>query len=1380
MKTSESVHRKQKTSDYGEQVPATDTHKANDFMQVSRTEHVDQSADIVLEETNSSAVNVTLDGSCGFLDLEEVASQPTEDRVHLGGDCSTKTVEYVVRDQQLAETATVAADISSPEGDAFDEKEGDTEMDISILDTPKFIIDQKSGCTTPASLISWNLDVGDTLSQDYDLFQDDENELPGDAELLSQSELKDRADECHNSDVEELPDRGIQSASLENKMKLQQSEKTQGRKEDNKEYVCTHSVSRCDVDIEDPVDDDVILQLDDEKMDSVDSASELASASPESLTSGQPHQPVCTEWFLDVSSLAVGWTEEQTANVSSFPGTQTSGRDAECTQLTTVENDIVGNPCEDDLLIPTQLALSAKKEKKRMPKEQPKTVTDDSEAGFLKTASIADEHSSADSACFDVAVTETRNKFQNPVRKSSRLRRQRRVKANATATVPEVETYSEPQLPQADAGTLHDNVDKELQPEPARRSLKTCGQQKKQMRNTEESVNQKSKGDSPKQDSCINLMSSQHEFVTRRSATKTNNTDEKLLEPKQTGRKLRPLKQQKKLREKSLNQKAKVCTPKLDLCLSLSSFHASEAHRSDLEASLVGDKHLEPKPTQRSLRTRGQLKKQVEKSVDTKRQRKPDKSSPQQEVSQMSLQQAPETHEPWTANDRTNLQTAFVNSEPFSYTGNGNPEEVFQEHTDKNVAGQLPEEKHSTESRSCSISSDYSVSNMAHVSYESDAASPTVQSIQNTVGDRVEDVGCCQKNSPAISSQSEELIGSSHVESCIFQNEILPSHSLAATQGSAVDNSQCSAVVVNDQEQSTAAAMDSVQDVDSVQDMEEVKHASMKVPEGVYNPADVNGETAISRPGKQKSSVPQCFGLSCGVMTFGHTVMSCPSNVDYCPKTMETHATEAKQRVDRVMASVAVCEVNNEDEKRDGDVDSLNSCPCTDLDVHTDVTCYEVASQNSSVIASQEFSHSLPPVDSLHDGQSYSSKGLVHTVSSGTGTTRVRGISCKASTLNERTYKGEDPMADDSESQQVASQQTHRQKCSVAASEFATCFLSRGYSQSVSSVHQMHQEVLDHAPAVHHISPEVNEIPSTLPQMHSQMAFSNDAQKRVACASREGLTTDHREYSPAQTTASQQQHRRQKCSIVAFEYGCALQAAQALCEAQQQVASMGVSYTTPDMNEIPSSLPHIHSQIQSGTELQKEAACVNRNDSMIDFSEFSQASVSQQHHRHKCSVVASEYSLGSQVVQRLHDTQHEVATTSADHSTAEVNTIPSLLPLTNPQRYSIYSCSSAAPMQTQPTVSFCRQAVDTIRVPAVAERQPCLPDDDTRGNPSSFTFPCQGLHDIDADRVDRVPACSDGGDSVNVSQAGVEQRIKVSEPLLADCRNEMEDDKPAE
>ena len=1490
LKTPDSVRRKRKHSNFERQVPAVDRNKGIDFSQVPCTEHMDQSADIALQESTRSAVNIPLlDISCGFLDLEEIASEPAEDGFHSRAvNRSTHTVEYEVRDEQNAEMATAAADVSSPADEAADEEDSDSEivMDICLLDTPKFSIDRRSCCTTPASLVSWNLDVGDiSLTQDCDLFHDDENVLPDDAEL-------DLAEESRSTVAQ---DRDIQSASLQNEIILEQLEKKRGREEVNKEYTSERSMSRCDADAEDAVESDVILLSDDEKMGSVDSAAEQVSTTAESLIPGRPPQPSCTQWSLDVSSLAMGQTDDRAAEVSLYPGPQSpenndecfqltvpaddievsleqlvpgptaernirtrgqlkqqsekSDGDAECTgiQSTTLENDTEDNRREDNLEIPAQFAFRGKKGKslswKRTPKEQPKTVTKE---WLLEGASISDEPLSENSDdFFDFSAPWSRNDCQNRRRRGSTLSRRRRGKVNSTSAVLEVETYLEPQLPHTNAETLHDGIDNEPHAKPTRRRPKTGGQQNKQVKNAKESADQKSKADSPKQDSSINFMSSQHEFVT-----KTINTSEKLLAPKTSGRgrKLRAHKEQKKSTEKTVNQKAKEDSPQPNECLSLSSFQVTEAHKSIFETSLAADKPLEPKPIPRSLRTRGQMKKQTEKAEDAVHQKKPP-DKPQQDTctNELSLQEADKTHEPWT-----NLQTAVINTETFNYIKTGNTEKILQENDENDTR-----EIHSAGSRSCSISNDCSVSSLHHDHYENDAASPTVQPIQHTVGDgEKDDIDCCQKSSPALSCQSEILIGSSPAESCIPRSELLSSQSLAATPATAVDNSPCSAVVDDDQEQTTDAALINVttHTDDSLHDRDSM------IPGSVYNPDYVNYEAAVSRAARRKSSVPQCIGLSCG-----RIVISQQSNVDYCAKTTGTDTTEAMQRLDRVMASVAACELTDRDEEPHADVDSVNSSRCTS----SNVTYSEVASHNSSAIASQEFAHISPPADSLHRSQDNSSKGLSHTVLSGNG---VRGTSRKMSTSNEHTYEGEDPMADYSESLHFASQRTRQQKCSVAASGFAGCFLQYRYFQSASNVHETQQQFMRDVPeAGDHAGPEVNEIPSTLPEMHPKMQTSNKSLKQVAYANNESCLTDQSEFSAAQTAASQQ-GCRQKCSVVASEYSFSRQATQALYATQPQV---GVSCATRNTDEFPSSLLQINSQIQSSA----EAACASRNNSMKDFKELSPASASQHHHKHKCSVVASEYGLGSQGVQRLQDAQQNVAAASeysfarqaaqalytaqqqvsvsyaarntdkipssllqiqssadaactsrnsstkgfnelssasasqqhhrhkcsvvasqyglgsqgvqrlhdaqqkdaaADHNPPEMNAVPSSFSLTCPQGYSICTCSSVAPVETQPVVSFCTQAVDSVRAAAAATRQSNFAaDDDSGGNLPNFMFPCEGMRNVDGQQSGKVADAGDGVWSMNVSQTGVGQRVKVSEPRLADSHTVTDDDKPA-
>jgi len=127
-----------------------------------------------------------------------------------------------------------------------------------------------------------------------------------------------------------------------------------------------------------------------------------------------------------------------------------------------------------------------------------------------------------------VAGIDDRVQDQTLTRKSSRLRRRKEVKANVAAVVLEVEANAEPQLLQANTETL-DDVENELEQKPARRSLRICGQKKKEMTHSK-----KSKVDCSSHDICLKLMSSQHEDGTN-TADKTSIV-EKQLEPKQTRR----------------------------------------------------------------------------------------------------------------------------------------------------------------------------------------------------------------------------------------------------------------------------------------------------------------------------------------------------------------------------------------------------------------------------------------------------------------------------------------------------------------------------------------------------------------------------------------------------------------------------------------------------------------------------------------------------------------------------------------------------------------------------------------------------------------------------------------------------------------------------
>jgi len=409
LKTSIRIHKNQKRNNSHRQVHAIDP----SFSQVSHTEYMDHNSDIAVKEVNDSAVDIRLDENCGFLDLEEqVPVHPADDMVHSPandmvhsladtGSRSNQMAEYEASDKQLAEMTAAADGISSQKDDAHDiyEDEDDIEIErchINLLDTPKFIIDQMSCCTTPASFINRTIDVDDTISLlDYDLFQDDESVLPDDV-------LKNLTDNCHDIDMEELPGRKVQSASMENDMKLQQSEKRSARKEVDKEHICTQSY------VEDGEDDLVILLSDTEETDSVECTQvkmtpELTSGNLEFATAEQPSQPLCTQQSLDIGNVAVGQREER-AELQSFSVQQSASQSNDydvCILLAPLEHVIEGYRSEAYPMVCTELASSGEKEeslsRKKKPRKQPKIIIDD-ESKAKKSTIVTDEAVSEDFA----------------------------------------------------------------------------------------------------------------------------------------------------------------------------------------------------------------------------------------------------------------------------------------------------------------------------------------------------------------------------------------------------------------------------------------------------------------------------------------------------------------------------------------------------------------------------------------------------------------------------------------------------------------------------------------------------------------------------------------------------------------------------------------------------------------------------------------------------------------------------------------------------------------------------------------------------------------------------------------------------------------------
>jgi len=385
LKAVQMIRRKQTPNKSYARVPATESDKGIGFSQVSCMEYIDHSFDSALEEVSDSAQAE----KCEFLDLEEVADRSAEGSVRsTGSNRPNQAAEHVASDKPLAEISAAVADIPPPVDDAFDadDEEDDIEIErchISILNTPKFLIDQKSCSTTPASTVNWiNLDINDdTLSLLGDEQEGDENVLPDDASLRNQSELKNPAYE-----YKELPSGEVRSALLGTGMKLQSSLKKSGRKEVDEEQMCTPVISGCDTDVEDPVDDGgpLILLSDREKANCVESTAvkvsqAVAYAGYELTTAGQSFLPLFTPQSSAVDNVTATWIKEQAADFH--------------VQLIAPEQDTEANRRDDFSVIGTQMTSIQEKSTSRKKKamKQSKSFVDGNEASLLKSAGMVEE-----------------------------------------------------------------------------------------------------------------------------------------------------------------------------------------------------------------------------------------------------------------------------------------------------------------------------------------------------------------------------------------------------------------------------------------------------------------------------------------------------------------------------------------------------------------------------------------------------------------------------------------------------------------------------------------------------------------------------------------------------------------------------------------------------------------------------------------------------------------------------------------------------------------------------------------------------------------------------------------------------------------------------
>ena len=1365
-------------------------------------------------------------------------------------------------DKQSSEMAAAAATAMSPVDDAFDSNrdEDDIETDrctINILDTPKFSIDRMSCFTTPASFVSWNLDVDDTLSLlDVDLSQDDNNVFLDDADFLTESTLKNPANECYETDagVEEFPDGDVGSASVEKERKLRQSEKKRSRKE------IRENVSRRDIDV--TMSESVTAvppsqlfytqQSSDVSNHSQTASNDLvcqkyATCSMENAMktdeaimtiqhsqSPQPHTAAAVgdrerDQYSARKSLRLSRQKQVETNTAvsiveveinaepqllqtgetlsdgekelepklvrrSSPGTceQPKRQISQSVSLTSSEDSLIHDTGEWDQNFARQhLRQSQQKQVKSNAAVSLAEVETDTEilrdvdkefepkrarrslgsCGQQKKQIAQMEKSVSQTSSIDSSVQDTGEWDRNLARKSLRHNPQKRLKSNAAVSLAEVEIDTE---------TLRD-VGKEFQPKPARRSLRSCGQQKKQIAQIEKSVTESSSVDVSVQDSgewSQNLerkglrLSGLKDVKVNAAEVETDDepqllqTDsetvrdvDKHLEPEPARRSSRSCGQQKKQTlqtEESDSQISNVDSSLRDTDdwaqkLARNSLRQSQQKQikanaavpvveveTDAEAQLLQtdteilrvDKEFEPKPTRRSLRRCGQQKKQIAQMEKSVSQSSNTDGSVEDTSVVMSCQHEDMTYISATeksANEKQ-LKTHLVHKT--SHKQQQHQSEQSQNQTTK-MSVVTPDTRLYLSQFQQAVATQRSVGEATPDGDKQLKPKPVQRSLKSRRQPK-------KPSHELADIKRRRKLFNSNTNIMLPQQADETSKQVTADGRNSSQTADANIELFNSTENANP-------DGANGEDIVAVKHADKKITGSTVSPSDLcvdisssplNVQTTASRPQKRKSSAAGCSDHFSGVVTTGHAEISPASSMGcFYAKTMMTeptsyssNTTEAEQRLNKVMAIIAL-DQKSEDEQGDEDASNLHQYPCTNSDIH--VSRHVTACQNFPQIVSDEFSHIFPPVDRLHTTQMHSSKGKL----------------CTVSNASEYVHKMEDRVTDHSESQSLSSQQRHQQKCSVAASQYAVC----SSSQDVGSGVQMQQQgVQNIQETVGYSGPEVNKIPGSTLAINSQ--------KQAACASREDSMVSHSESS--QKPAVQQRHQ-QKCSMADYSFGS--HCAQNLCETEQQVLTAGVDYSSQEVDEIPSSLPDIYSQMHSNRKKQAN----NKQDSVTDHGEFSQATASQQRRQQKCSFAAYEYSVDLRASQNWHKIQDQAA--GIEYSSPEVNEIPGSLPLTHShghcQKQTMHTSSSLAPVEIQQMAACCGQAAEAVQAEHMARSQPFLPDADAHGNRPDLPVP--RLHNTDTavygDETE-INDNSSGALDVNADEANFMRRTKVSRP----------------
>ena len=733
-----------------------------------------------------------------------------------------------------------------------------------------------------------------------------------------------------------------------------------------------------------------------------------------------------------------------------------------------------------------------------------------------------------------------REQDQNSARKSSRLRRRKQVETGTATSRLEVKSNAELSLQQADAETLHD-VDKEVESKPVHRSSRIRGQQQQQMMQGEKSVNQTSQVDCSDQDIHLSI---EDNTVAENNKSSESNVAAGICDRKWDENSARKNSRLSQRKQKKANTTASELEVETNAELQLLQANTEPLHDVVTE--------LEPKPLRRSLRTCREQKKQVIQPEKLVNQTSEVDCSMQDTCQVLMLSQ----HE---VGSHTTTEISRIE------------EKQFEPKLRRRNVKTHQQQKQTETSLNQKAKSDRICSAATEAKHRMDKGMASKALELNNKDEKSDEDSNSLHDNPCTDSGIHENV----------------SHHEIASQ-----NSEKSAEANRRMDRVMASIALDLNNEDEKNDED-----SNSLHENLCTESNIHENINHHDMSQNSSEKP----------------------------------TEAKHRMDRVMASIAV-DLNNEDEKCDHDHSSLHENSSAESDVREGINHHEIMSQNSSVIASEEYVDISSPVDNSQSSHMYSGKGMLHTVYS--GKPAVQDIGGIVSALDERTYERGNPVEAEC-SETVASQPPHRSTCSVA-SDYVGCFPSHDFSQSGGNVHQTQQQLHKMADAVGYSSTKVNEMPSSLLKIHSDIDHSDEM---------------HNVFS--QTS---QHSCRQKCSFVASEYTFGSQAAQEVYETQQQVLTAGVDYDSPEVNEIPSSLP----DIRYSHDWQKQAA--SREDPIIDHGEFSQTGVSQQSRRQKCSFVASEYKL--QAAQIVRETQQQVSTAGpVDYSSSpEMDEIPNSVP----------------------------------------------------------------------------------------------------------------------